>query len=103
GDPPPGTPAAEAGLKDKDRITWIGDTPILGMDHLIEFAGTIAAGKPYLIKWVRDGEQMQAEVTARPIPQPFDLSADLDVNRRNLTVFVSDVTAGGAAEKAGMK
>ncbi|MCB9935705.1 MAG: PDZ domain-containing protein [Planctomycetes bacterium] len=103
GDPAPGSPAAEAGLKDKDRVTWIGETPILGMDHLIEFAGTVAAGKPYVIKWVRDGEEMQSEVIARPIPQPFDLTADLDVNRRNLTVFVSSVEAGGAAEKAGMK
>lgn len=103
GDPAPGSPAAEAGLKDKDRITWIGDTPILGMDHLIEFAGTVAAGKPYIVKWVRDGQEMQAEVSARAIPQPFNLTADLDVNRGNLKVFVTSVEAGGVAEKAGMK
>src|SRR5690606_3962407 len=42
GDPRPGTGAATAGLKDGDRVTWIGDTPILGLDHLLEFSGTVA-------------------------------------------------------------
>jgi S1-C subfamily serine protease len=103
GDPNPSSPAAQAGLKDGDRVTWIGETPILGLDHMFDFAGTVAAGKPYIVKWVRDGSEMEAEMIARPIPQPFDLTADIDVNRRNLQVYVTDVNRGGAAEKAGMK
>jgi len=102
GDPNPATPAGQAGLKDEDRITWIGDVPILGRDHLLYFVGTIAAGKPYTVKWIRGSEEMQAEMIARPIPQPFDPGFDIDMNGR-LQVYLTSITKGGAAEKAGMK
>jgi S1-C subfamily serine protease len=103
GDPSPASPAGMAGLQDEDRVTWIGDVPILGLDHLYEFVGTVAAGKVYLVKWVRGTEEMEAEMVARPIPQPFDIGAEIDINRRNLQVFILELTKGGAAEKAGMK
>lgn len=102
GDPHPSSPAGAAGLQEGDRVTWIGDTPILGLDHLYDFAGTVAAGRPYVVKWVRDGEEMQGEMAADPTPQPFELTCDVDLNNR-LQVFVTEVTKGGAAEKAGMK
>jgi S1-C subfamily serine protease len=102
GDPRPDSPAGQAGLQDKDRVTWIGDTPILGLDHLIEFVGTVAAGKVYNVKWVRGGEEMEAEMMARPIPQPFDLKIDIDINR-NFQAYVRDTVKGGAGEVAGFK
>lgn len=103
GAPAPGTPAADAGLRDGDRILWIGDTPILGFDHLVEFVGSIAAGVPYKLIVIRDGSQIELEAIARAIPQPFDLTAKWDVNRRNWTVSITEVDAGGVADKAGMK
>ncbi|MCA8914235.1 MAG: PDZ domain-containing protein [Planctomycetes bacterium] len=102
GDPRPDSPAGLAGLKDGDRVTWIGDTPILGLDHLYDFAGTVAAGKPYLVKWVRDGAEMEAEMVARPIPQPFDLALRITINNR-FQAFVREVVKGGAGDKAGFK
>lgn len=98
-----GSPAKEAGLEKGDRVTWIGKTPILGLDHLYDFAGTVAGGKPYLVKWVRNGQEMQAEMIAEPTPQPFKLDADLDVNRRTWQVYIKSVEKRGAADKAGIK
>lgn len=102
GDPNPSSPAGAAGLKEGDRVTWIGETPILGLDHLYDFAGTVAAGRPYLVKWVRDGEEMEAEMSADPTPQPFELTCDIELNNR-LQVYITEVKKGGAADKAGMK
>ena len=102
GDPHPASPAGEAGLKDGDRVTWIGETPILGLDHLYDFAGTVAAGKPYLVKWVRDGSDMEATMFARPIPQPFDLQLRVTLNNR-FQAMVREVVKGGAGDKAGFK
>lgn len=99
---PPTSPAGLAGLKEGDRVTWIGDTPILGLDHLYDFAGTVAGGKPYIVKWVRDDEEMEAEMIAEPTPQPFDLTWEPDINNR-FQVYVSELTKSGEAEKAGMK
>ena len=102
GDPNPNSPAGQAGLKEGDRVTWIGDTPILGLDHLLDFAGTVAAGRPYLVKWLRDGEEMEAEMSADPTPQPFDMKCEMDLNNR-WQVYVTEVEKGSVAEKAGMK
>lgn len=101
-DPRAGTPAAEAGLASEDRVTWIGDTPILGIDHLIDFAGTIAGGRSYRVKWMRGGTEMEADIIARPIPQPFDMGIMVDINRE-FKAMIRQMTKGGAAEKAGFK
>jgi S1-C subfamily serine protease len=102
GDPRPGTGAATAGLKDGDRVTWIGDTPILGLDHLLEFSGTVAGGRVYSVRWIRDGAEMQADMLADPTPQPFDLGIRPDIGP-NWSVILREVTKGGAGEKAGFK
>lgn len=96
------SPAEQAGLMTDDRVTWIGKTPILGLDHLYDFAGAVAGGKAYLVKWVRDGEEMEAEMVAEPTPQPFNMTAELEINR-NFQVYVSEVKKGGAADKAGVE
>lgn len=98
----PDSPAGLAGLKKGDRVTWIGDTPILGMDHLYDFSGSVAGGKSYLVKWLRDGAEMEGEMVAEPTPQPFDLTWEPDVNGR-LQVSVKNVDKGGVAELAGMQ
>ncbi|MCC7507907.1 MAG: PDZ domain-containing protein [Planctomycetes bacterium] len=98
----PDLSAGEAGLQDDDRVTWVGDTPMLGYDHFFEFLGTVPAGKQFKMKWVRDGQEMEADVIADAVPQPFNPQFGVTVDRQ-FRAMCNRVDKGGAAEKAGMK
>lgn len=98
----PNSAARKLDLKGGDRITWIGDTPIIGYDHFAEFLGTVPAGRTFELKWIRDGAEMSGSVVADPMPQPFDPKFSLTIDRQ-FRAMCSDVEAGGPAARAGMK
>lgn len=99
---PDNSPAAAAGLKVDDRLIGIDSTPILGLDHFIDFIGTLAAGKTIQCKVLRDGAEQVQELQLAPIALPGDMTFDINYNQR-LEVYVDAVTPGGVAEKAGIK
>lgn len=98
----PNSAARKLDLKGGDRVTWIGDTPIIGYDHFAEFLGTVPAGRNFEIKWIRDGAEMSGTVMADPVPQPFDAKFGITIDRE-FRAMCSNVERGGPAERAGMK
>jgi putative serine protease PepD len=58
-----GSPAADAGLKEGDVITKVGDTSIDGADALVATVRGEAAGTKVTVSYVRDGATHTAEVT----------------------------------------
>jgi len=58
-----GSPAADAGLKEGDVITKVGDTSIDGADALVAAVRGEAAGTKLTVSYVRDGATDTAEVT----------------------------------------
>jgi putative serine protease PepD len=58
-----GSPAADAGLKEGDVITKVGDTSIDGADALVAAVRGEAAGTKVTVSYVRDGAAHTAEVT----------------------------------------
>ncbi len=58
-----GSPAADAGLKEGDVITKVGDTPIDGADALVAAVRGEAAGTKVTVSYVRDAATHTAEVT----------------------------------------
>lgn len=99
-----GGTAQNVDLAKGDRVTWIGDTPILGLDQVIDFAGTVPAGRTTMLKWTRNGEEMSGEVTADAILTPGDPQFDWVVNEGAFSdPIVDKVKPGGVAEKAGIR
>lgn len=103
--PMPRSAAARAGIKEGDRITWIGDTPVLGLDHFADMLGTIPAGRVLTVKFVRDGAQQEVQMAADAVPQPPDLGFDYEIEfrGRGMAAVVKAVKKGHPAEKAGVK
>ncbi len=103
----PSSPAQEAGIEEGDRIIRIGDTPIIGYDHYVDFLGTVPAGASYKIIWVRNGEEMQADIVASPTPQPFELGFDARPNPNPMEptweAVVTMVDPRGPAKRAGLQ
>jgi len=58
----PGSPAAKAGLSDKDQIVAI-DGRRLAVDRIDKDLAALAAGKAVKVSWFRDRVLMQADVT----------------------------------------
>jgi predicted metalloprotease with PDZ domain len=58
----PGSPAAKAGLADKDQIVAI-DGRRLAVERLDKDLAALAAGKPVKVSWFRDRVLMEADVT----------------------------------------
>jgi len=103
----PGGAAERLGIKDGDRVTWIGDVPILGLDHFIDFSGTVAAGRNLTVKWVTaEGEEKTGEVAADVVVMAGDPQFDFVFRSQNDLfgpAIVSDIKKGGVSEKAGVK
>ena len=99
---PDNSPAAAAGLLKDDRLIAVDSTPILGLDHFINFIGTLAAGKVIKCKVLRGGAEQVIEMQLSPIALPGDPTFDIDFGP-NLEVIVSTLTKGGVAERAGVK
>jgi S1-C subfamily serine protease len=99
-------PAAEAGIKKDDRIIRIGDTPIIGYDHYVDFLGTVPAGTMQKITWISGGQEQTADIIASPTPQPFYLTFDWIPNPawgQGWEAVVRAVDRGGPADRAGLK
>jgi len=101
----PGSAAEALGLKEGDRITWIGDVPILGLDHYDDFCGSVAAGKAVVLKWMRDGQEMTGEAVADAVVMPGDPQFDFTPTQQGWfgPAVISDIKKGGVSEKAGLK
>ncbi len=99
---PEDSPAAAAGLKKGDRLIGIDSTPILGLDHFINFIGTLAAGKNIKCKILRDGSEQEVELQLAPIALPGDPTFEMDIGGRGEIVVLS-VAKGGLAERLGVK
>ncbi|MBX3461263.1 MAG: PDZ domain-containing protein [Planctomycetes bacterium] len=100
----PDLSAGRMGLKDDDRVTWIGDTPMLGYDHFFDFLGTVPAGKSFKVKWIRDGNAMEGDLIADAVPQPFNPGFGVGIsNDRSFRAMANRVDKGSLAEKNGMK
>lgn len=104
-DPMPNSAAERAGIREGDRITWIGDTPVLGLDHFADMLGTIPAGRMLTVKFMREGEEQSVQMAADAIPQPPDLGFEYEIEFRGraLAAVVKSVKKGHPAEKAGVK
>ena len=59
-----GFPAEAAGLKSGDRIVEVGGAAVTTWTAMVEVIHSNAE-KPLLIKWERDGQPMQAEITPK--------------------------------------
>ena len=94
--------AGAAGLLKGDRLMQIDHTPVLGLDHFIDYIGTLAGGKMVKVKFLREGAMQEAEVQLAPIALPGDLTFELDYNN-NLQMYVWSVVKGGVADVAGIK
>ncbi|MCF6227780.1 MAG: PDZ domain-containing protein, partial [Planctomycetes bacterium] len=100
--PVEGSLAFELGIKEGDRVTRIGNLPLLGFDHFVEAYLTIPAARKLKITWVRDGEEMSGSGFPEPIIQPGDLQLTWILNQRNDFVRpprVESVLEGGVAQK----
>jgi S1-C subfamily serine protease len=102
----PGGAADRLGIKKGDRVTWIGDVPILGLDHYIDFSGTVPAGKNMVIKWVTaEGEEKSEMCPPDVVVMPGD--PQFGFARTNPFPFgpavVENLKKGGVSDKAGVK
>lgn len=102
----PGGVADRLGIKKGDRVTWIGDTPILGLDHFGDFSGTVPAGRVMNLKWITaEGE----EKTADAAPDVVVMAGDPQFGFARTNPFpfgpavVEGLKKGGVSEKAGVK
>lgn len=59
----PGSPAAEAGLREGDRITGFGGTPVADLTDYSEAMKRYAPGDVVEVEFVRDGTPQRVEVT----------------------------------------
>jgi len=101
-------PAWEAGLRPGDTITSVGGAAI---DHWwqLEEEVTGAIGRPVEITWLRDGEEMSAEVTPERARLP--IIARIGVYKEKGLIQILSmyprplvaVDAGSAAEAAGLR
>lgn len=104
GDPMQDSSAEKLGLQLGDRITWMGDQPICGLDHYIEY--TIPAGRTMKLKWLRNGEEMEADATADAIVTAGDPQFELLWNPSEgpfTTPEVTKLKPGGVSERAGVR
>ncbi|KAA0213357.1 PDZ domain-containing protein [bacterium] len=99
---PEGSPAEAAGMQKGDRLIQIDHQPILGLDHFIDYIGTLAGGKTVKCKLLRDGAVQEVECLLAPIALPGDPQFDLIIDGQ-LRVVAGEVLKGGVAEKAGVK
>lgn len=58
-----GRPGAQAGLKQGDIITQIGDCPVKEVYSYMECLAKITAGETLIIKFIRDDKEMSGEAT----------------------------------------
>lgn len=56
------SPAAAAGLQSGDVITALDDSPVGGWTDVTEFMATVAPGEAVRVSYLRDGEQLSAEL-----------------------------------------
>ena len=61
----PGSTAEGIGLRGGDRIVSFGERPIADIYDFMEALGSFKGGDKVVVKWVRDGQQQQAEATLR--------------------------------------
>lgn len=64
-----GSPAAKAGLREKDIITKINDTEIDEKNSLVSILGKFEVGDTVRLTIVRDGNEQNIEVTLEAAPQ----------------------------------
>jgi hypothetical protein len=61
----PGSTAEGIGLKGGDKIVSFGGKPIADIYDFMEALGSFKGGDKAVIKWLRDGQEQQAEATLR--------------------------------------
>jgi membrane-associated protease RseP (regulator of RpoE activity) len=82
----PEGPAAEAGLKQGDLLTGIGDLPVRQMTDLLMILDHVPAGNTVPVRVARDGQNLEIRVTLaeRPAsagPRPPQLLPDTQPDR----------------------
>lgn len=65
----PDSPAAEAGLKEKDIIVKVNNEPIDDKNSLTSLVGRYKVGEQITLTIVRDGKQQDIKVTLKAAPQ----------------------------------
>ncbi|MDR1840970.1 MAG: M28 family peptidase [Holophagales bacterium] len=61
----PGSTAEGLGLKGGDRIVSFGEKPVADIYDFMEALGAFRGGDRVTVKWIRDGQEIQAEATLR--------------------------------------
>ena len=67
----PGSPAERAGLRAGDLITRLGPVPLRTRVDRFAFHSRLSLDKPIPIAWVRDGVEMQSDMTVSFAPYAF--------------------------------
>ncbi|MCC6572886.1 MAG: PDZ domain-containing protein [Planctomycetes bacterium] len=96
--------ADRAGMKKNDRLMKIGHTPILGLDHYLEFEVSLAAGRTVKCLVKRDGEEVEVDVKLDALVNPGDPQFEPSGKGGwGGAVIVESLKKGGVSEKAGLK
>lgn len=76
----PGSPAARAGLRRRDRITRIGDTPIVTVDDAFAAMQSVPAGEQIELEITREGDAQS--LTLQAVALPEEVPADVPAPQR---------------------
>jgi serine protease Do len=118
----PGAPAGTAGIRPGDVITSINNQKVAGSSDVVDYVSSQNIGGKVTLNYVRDGKPASLPVTLGELPdedarQPEapgkiglalqtlspDVADSLGIDRATKGAVITDVVAGSAAERAGLK
>jgi serine protease Do len=115
----PGSPAAEAGLKQGDVITKIDDHKITGASDVVDYVSSKSIGSKVHVVFQRDGKTQSSDMPLREMPGEEQaaggevgvalqtltepLARSLGINPATKGAAVAEVQAGSPAAKAGLQ
>jgi len=119
----PGAPAGKAGIRPGDVITGINNQKVSGASDVVDYVSSQNIGSNVTLAYLRDGHPSSLQVTLGELPdedqrQPEaqqgkigmalqtlspDVADSLGIDRATKGAVITDVLAGSAAERAGLK
>lgn len=95
------SPAAEAGLREGDRVLDVNGEPVAEWEDLRMTVG-LNAETPVRLRIDRDGEQFVTTITPKRVMTPYGSTGQIGVTQW-LSTEVGRVLPGTAADRAGLK